>query len=162
MADWPESRSKFVRWVGLLAATLVALYLCWKMLQPFIEVLLWAVVLVIVFTPVHRRVRARVGSPGWSAMISCLLVVVVILVPLTLVALAITREMTHIAQSIQSGAGTDGLLNSPYIDRALNWIGQYVDLSQFNSQQFIAERLKSLGGAIAGRTLGLVGGVVGI
>ncbi|HEV7891279.1 MAG TPA: AI-2E family transporter [Pyrinomonadaceae bacterium] len=162
MADWPESRSKLVRWVGLLAATLVALYLCWKMLKPFKDVLLWAVVLVIVFMPVHRRVRARVGSPGWSAMISCLLVVVVILVPLTLVALAITREMTHIAQSIQTGAGTDGLLNSPYIDRALNWIGQYVDLSQFNSQQFIADRLKSLGGAIAGRTLGLVGGVVSI
>jgi predicted PurR-regulated permease PerM len=162
MADWPESRSKLVRWVGLLVAAVIALYLCWLMLQPFVEVLLWAVVLVIVFMPVHRRVRARVGSPGWSAMLSCLLVVVVILVPLTLVALAITREMTHIAQSIQTGAGTDGLLNSPYIDRALDWVGQYVDLSQFNSQQFIADRLKSLGGAIAGRTLGLVGGVVGI
>lgn len=151
-----------MRWVGLLAAAVIALYLCWKMLEPFVEVLLWAVVLVIVFMPVHRRVRARVGSPGWSAMLSCLLVVVVILVPLTLVALAVTREVTHIAQSIQTGAGTDGLLNSPYIDRALDWIGQYVDLSQFNSQQFIADRLKSLGGAIAGRTLGLVGGAVGI
>ena len=74
-----------------MAATVVALYLCWAMLQPFIEVLLWAVVLVIVFMPVHRRVRARVGSPGWSAMLSCLLVVVVILVPLTLVTLAIVR-----------------------------------------------------------------------
>src|SRR5215213_3722951 len=170
MADWPESKSKLVRWVGLLLAALIALYLCWKMLEPFIEVLLWAVVLVIVFMPVHRRVRARVGSPGWSAMVSCLLVVVVILVPLTLVALAITREMTHIAQGLQAkpgepGAaqgGVAGLLDSPYVDRALDWVGQYVDLSQFNSQQFIAERLKSLGGAIAGRTLGLVGGVVGI
>lgn len=170
MADWPESKSKLVRWVGLLAAALIALYLCWKMLEPFIEVLLWAVVLVIVFMPVHRRVRARVGSPGWSAVLSCLLVVVVILVPLTLVTLAMAREITHIAQSFQpktdeSGAaqsGVTGLLNSPYVDRALDWIGQYVDLSQFNSQQFIADRLKSLGGAIAGRTLGLVGGVVGI
>lgn len=162
MADWPESKSKLVRWVGLLVAAVIALYLCWKMLEPFIEVLLWAVVLVIVFMPVHRRVRARVGSPGWSAMLSCLLVVFVILVPLTLVALAITREMTHIAQSIQTGAGTGGLLSSPYVERALDWVGQYVDISQFNSQQFIAERLKSLGGAIAGRTLGLVGGVVGI
>jgi predicted PurR-regulated permease PerM len=162
MADWPESRSKLVRWIGLLVAAVIALYLCWLMLEPFVEVLLWAVVLVIVFMPIHRRVRARVGSPGWSAMLSCLLVVVVILVPLTLVALAVAREVTHIAQSIQTGAGTDGLLDSPYIDRALNWVGQYVDLSQFNSQQFIADRLKSLGGAIAGRTLGLVGGVVGI
>lgn len=151
-----------MRWVGLLVAAVIALYLCWLMLEPFVEVLLWAVVLVIVFMPVHRRVRARVGSPGWSAMLSCLLVVVVILVPLTLVALAVTREVTHIAQSIQTGAGADGLLNSPYIDRALEWVGQYVDLSQFNSQQFIADRLKSLGGAIAGRTLGLVGGAVGI
>lgn len=170
MADWPESKSKLVRWVGLLMAAAVALYLCWKMLEPFIEVLLWAVVLVIVFMPIHRRVRARVGSPGWSAVISCLLVVVVILVPLTLVTLAIVREMTHIAQSFQpkpdetgnAQSGVNGLLDSQYIKEALKWIGQYVDLSQFNSQQFIAERLKSFGGAIAGRTLGLVGGVVGM
>ena len=170
MADWPESRSKLVRWVGLLAAALVALYLCWLMLEPFIEVLLWAVVLVIVFMPVHRRVRARVGSPGWSAVVSCLLVVFVILVPLTLVSLAIVREVSHIAQGLQAKPGEEGaaqggmsgLLDSSYINSALEWIGQYVDLSQFNSQQFIAERLKSLGGAIAGRTLGVVGGVVGI
>ena len=171
MAGWNESRSRLARWVALLAATVVALYLCWAMLQPFIEVLLWAVVLVIVFMPVHRRVRARVGSPGWSAMLSCLLVVVVILVPLTLVTLAIVREMTHIAQALQpkpgdAGAAQTGLAglldpNSPYVGRAVNWVGQYVDLEQFNSQEFIAERLKSLGGAIAGRTLGFVGGAVG-
>jgi predicted PurR-regulated permease PerM len=171
MAGWPESRSKLARWVALVAATVVALYLCWAMLQPFIEVLLWAVVLVIVFMPVHRRVRARVGSPGWSAMLSCLLVVVVLLVPLTLITLAVVREMTHIAQALQpkagdagaSQAGVAGLFdpNSPYLGRALNWVGRYVDLEQFNSEQFIAERLKSLGGAIAGRTLGFVGGAVG-
>jgi len=171
MAGWPESRSKLARWVGLVAATLVALYLCWAMLQPFIEVLLWAVVLVIVFMPVHRRVRARVGSPGWSAMLSCLLVVVVLLVPLTLITLAVVREMTHIAQALQPQAGAGGapqagvagLLdpNSPYVGRALDWMGRYVDLEQFNSEQFVAERLKSLGGAIAGRTLGFVGGAVG-
>lgn len=169
MAGWPESRSKVARWVGLVAATVVALYLCWAMLQPFIEVLLWAVVLVTVFMPVHRRVRARVGSPGWSAMLSCLLVVVVILVPLTLITLAVLREMTHIAQALQpkegdaAQTGMAGLLdpNSPYLGRALNWVGQYVDLEQLNSEQLIAERLKSLGGAIAGRTLGFVGGAVG-
>ena len=160
-----------MRWVGLLLATAIALYLCWLMLQPFIEVLLWAVVLVIVFMPVHRRVRARVGSPGWSAVLSCLLVVFVIVVPLTLITFAIVREMTHIAQSLQpqpgdpaSGqAGVAGMLGpvSPYVERAMAWAGQYVDLGQFNSQQFIADRLKSLGGAIAGRTLGFVGGAVG-
>jgi hypothetical protein len=53
-----------IRWIALFAAMLIALYLCWLMLQPFIEVLLWAVVLVIVFYPVHRRILARTGSPA--------------------------------------------------------------------------------------------------
>src|SRR5215210_6004192 len=101
MAEWSEQRSRLVRWVGLLAVTLLALYLCWKMLEPFLEVVLWAVVLVIVFFPVHRRVRARVGSPGWSALLSCLLVIFVILVPLTLLTLAVVNELSDFAQMLQ-------------------------------------------------------------
>jgi predicted PurR-regulated permease PerM len=160
-----------VRWFGLLAATAVALYLCWSMLQPFVEVVLWAVVLVIVFFPVHRRIRARVGSPGWSAVLSCLLVIVVILVPLTLLTFAVVNELADFAQMLQpkpdgtgGGAGAASALldpNSPYIGSAVRWLGRYVDLGRLGSQEFIAERLKGVSGAIASRTLGFVGGAVG-
>jgi len=164
MADWAEPRGRQVRWLGLLAATAVALYLCWSMLRPFVEVVLWAVVLVIVFFPVHRRILARVGSPGWSAVLSCLLVIVVILVPLTLLTLAVVRELSHFAQTLQDGGGgAAGLLdpNSPYVGPLVRWLGQYVDLGNIGSQEFIAERLKGVSGAIAARTLGFVGGAVG-
>jgi predicted PurR-regulated permease PerM len=169
MAEWAEPKGKQVRWLGLLAATAVALYLCWSMLQPFVEVVLWAVVLVIVFFPVHRRIHARVGSPGWSAMLSCLLVIVVILVPLSLLTVAVVNELSNFAQLLQPKQGGDGaggasdLLdpNSPYFGPLLRWLGQYFDLSQLGSQEFIAERLKGLSGAIASRTLGVVGGAVG-
>jgi predicted PurR-regulated permease PerM len=160
----PESvglKNRQVRWIGLLAATLVALYLCWTMLQPFIEVLLWAIVLVIVFYPVHKRICARVGSPGWSALLSCLLVIVTIVAPLTLITFAVVRELTHFAQNLQANA--ESLLdpNSPYVGRALGWLGQYVDVEHLRSQQFVAERLKGVSGAIAARTLGFVGGALG-
>ena len=167
MAEWAEPRGRQVRWFGLLAATAVALYLCWSMLQPFIEVVLWAVVLVIVFFPVHRRIRARVGSPGWSAVLSCLLVIVVILVPLTLLTFAVVNELSHFAQWLQQkpdgDAAAGGLLdpNSPYAGPLVRWLGQYVDVSRLGSQEFIAERLKGVSGAIAARTLGFVGGAVG-
>jgi predicted PurR-regulated permease PerM len=161
MTEWAEPRGRQVRWLGLLAATAVALYLCWSMLQPFIEVVLWAVVLVIVFFPVHRRIRARLGSPGWSAVVSCLIVILVILIPLTLITLAVVRELSRLAQSLQANAETFLDPNSPYVGRALTWLGQYVDISQLDSQQFLAERLKGVSGAIAGRTLGFVGGAVG-
>jgi len=160
-----------VRWFGLLAATAVALYLCWSMLQPFIEVVLWAVVLVIVFFPIHRRIQARVGSPGWSAVLSCLLVIFIILVPLTLLTFAVVNEMADFAKMLQpnpDGTGgaagaAAGLLdpNHPYLGPFVRWVGQYYDLSKLGSQKFIAERLNSVSGALASRTLGVVGGVVG-
>jgi predicted PurR-regulated permease PerM len=171
MGDWDEPRGRQVRWFGLLAATVVALYLCWQMLQPFVEVVLWAVVLVIVFFPVHRRIQARVGSPGWSAVLSCLLVIVVILVPLTLLTFAVVNEMADFAQMLQPKSdGTGGAANAaaglldpnhPYLGPVVRWVGQYYDVSKLGSQEFIAERLKGVSGAIAARTLGFVGGFVG-
>ncbi len=77
------------RWIALLAATAAGLYLCWLMLLPFINVLAWAAVLVVVFYPVHRRLVERTKRPATSALISCLLVIFVILLPLTLVTLAL-------------------------------------------------------------------------
>src|SRR3954464_4379817 len=50
------------RWLALLVATAILLYLCWLMLEPFVDVLMWAAVLVIVFYPVHQRILARLGK----------------------------------------------------------------------------------------------------
>ena len=160
-----------MRWIGLLAMTVLALYLCWRMLQPFIGVVLWAVVLVIVFFPVHRRIQARVGSPGWSALLSCLLVILVILVPLTLLTFAVVNEVSDIAQLLQpkkdetGGAANAaaGLLdpNNPYVGPAVRWLGQYVDIGRLGSQAEIADRLKDVSGAVAQSALGFVGGAVG-
>lgn len=172
MAEWAEPKGRLLRWVGLLVATILLLWQCWRMLEPFLGVVLWAVVLAILFFPMHRRIRARVGSPGWSAVLSCLLVIVVILVPLTLLTFAVLNELSDFAQMLQqktdgNGAGAAGVAaglldpNHPYLGPAVRWLGQYVDLSRLGSQEFLAERLKGVSGAIAARTLGFVGGAVG-
>ena len=88
------------RWIAALAATAIALYLCWLMLQPFVVVLEWAAVLVIVFYPVHTRILERVGRPGLSALVSCILVIVIVLVPLAFVITALTRELAGSAQTL--------------------------------------------------------------
>ncbi|HVF58025.1 MAG TPA: AI-2E family transporter [Pyrinomonadaceae bacterium] len=162
MTEKDKPKYNLARWIGLMAVLLIALYLCWRMLQPFIQVLMWAAVLVVVFYPVHKRIEARTKSPGWSAVLSSLLVIVTILVPLTLVTFAVVREVGGVAQSLQ--ANVKSLLdpNSPVTGRYLQWVGQYVDITQLQSDEFIADRLKGLSGAIASSTLGIVGGVVGV
>jgi predicted PurR-regulated permease PerM len=162
MTNLDNPKFRQARWIALLAVTAAALYLCWAMLQPFIEVLLWSVVLVVVFYPIHKRIERRVGSPSWAAALSCLLVIVTILVPLTLLTLAVVRELTGFAQSFQ--ANVESLLdpNSPTTGRILRWLGQYVEVDRLRSQAFIAERLQAFSGTLASRTLGIVGGAVGV
>ncbi|HEV2798863.1 MAG TPA: AI-2E family transporter [Pyrinomonadaceae bacterium] len=150
------------RWIALLAATVIALYLCWLMLLPFINVLAWATVLVVVFYPVHRRLVARTGRPATSALISCLLVIFVILIPLSLITLALVREFTHAVQGVQSQLSAYLDPNSGFIGRLLGWFGNYVDFEQLRNPQSIQEHVQQVAGAVAQRTLGLVGGALGV
>ncbi len=149
------------RWIALLAATAIALYLCWLMLQPFINVVTWAAVLVIFFYPVHRRLVARTNRPATSALLSSLLVIFTILIPLSLITLAIVNEVANIVQNLQSSQS--GIINpqSSFMGRIIGWIGNYVNLEQVLSQKAIAERLRAMSGTIASSTLGFLGGLVG-
>jgi predicted PurR-regulated permease PerM len=84
---------------------------------------------------------------------------------------AVVNELSDFAQMLQPKQGESGgaagaaagLLdpNNPYAGPAVRWLGQYVDVGRLGSQEFIAERLKGVSGAIASRTLGFVGGAVG-
>jgi predicted PurR-regulated permease PerM len=156
-----KNRKFEASWIALLAVTAIAIYLCWLMLQPFAEVLIWATVLVIVFYPAHRQLLARTRQPALSAALSCGLVITTILLPLMLIALAVGNELVGAAADLQGFFA--GLLdpNSPITGRALRWLGQYVNIDQLRSQQFIVERLKNISSSVAGRTLGFVGGLLG-
>lgn len=156
-----KERKSQARLLGLLVATAIALYLCWLMLRPFANVLAWAAVLVIFFYPVHRRLVARTRRPATSALLSSLFVIVVILLPLALITFAVINEMAGVLQNVQASAATLLSPDSPLTGRLIAWLGQYVNVEQLSSQQFLLERLKGLSGAIMGSTLGFVGGLVG-
>lgn len=149
------------RWLALLIATGVALYLCWLMLQPFVNVLAWAAVLVIVFYPIHRRLVARTNRPATSALLSSLLVIFTILIPLTLITLALVNELSNAINAMQ---GKDVAMLDPQtpLGRAIGWLGNYINMEELRSGEFLRERLQSMGGTIAQRALGFFGGLVGI
>ncbi len=157
----PEQKRQ-IRWWVLIAVTAIAIYLCWLMLKPFVGVLGWATVLVIVFYPVHRRLEHRIQRPGLSALLSCLLVVVTILVPVLLVTIAVFKELSGAMQNLQAAVGYVLDPNSPLTGRALRWLSQYVDIENLRSQEYLLEQIKSRSGPIAGQTLGFLGGVVGV
>ncbi|HET6853792.1 MAG TPA: hypothetical protein VFH46_15930, partial [Pyrinomonadaceae bacterium] len=88
------------RWIAVLVATAIALYLCWLMLKPFTGVVAWAVVLVIIFYPVHKRLAKVINRRGLRALLSCLLVVLVVVLPLIVISAAVVEELAKLAPNL--------------------------------------------------------------
>ena len=146
------------RSLGLLVIFGIATWLCWLMLQPFVGVLLWAIVLVVVFYPAHRRLASWTGSPTSAAALSTLLVIVTILMPVVLVTYAVARELRGAVEQFQGGLGR--FLEAPVIQPAVRWLGQYVDVNAWRSADYVTEHLQAWSAVIAGPTLMFVGGLL--
>jgi predicted PurR-regulated permease PerM len=147
--------------VTLLLVLALALYVCWLMLQPFVNVILWAAVLAVVFYPLHQKIRQRVASPSGAAAVSTLAVIVLILAPVTFITIAVVRELSGAAQSLQAGVQHLSWSTIPGLGWVLDRLHGYVDIDPVRAQQFVAERLQTWGTALAGSTLVMVGGAVG-
>lgn len=155
-------QSSNVRWWLLLVVTAILLYLCWRMVQPFLGVILWSTVLVILFYPAHKRLAQRIRQPWLAALVSCLLVILIILVPVALVTIAVVNELSGAVASVEGVVNYLLDPNSPVTGRILSFVSHYVDISQLRSEEFLVERLRGVSGQLAGRTLGFIGGLVGV
>jgi predicted PurR-regulated permease PerM len=147
--------------VALVAVLLAALYVCWIMFQPFFNVLLWAGVLSVVFYPLHRRIRQRIGKPSLAAACSTLLVILLILLPVTFVTVAVVRELSGAAAAFQASDHSWSRSMPPGAVWLLDKAGQYVDIDRESARKFVAGRMQTWGTALAASTLVVVGGAVG-
>lgn len=146
------------RWIAVLAATAIALYLCWLMLRPFIGVLEWAAVLVIVFYPVHKRLAKRIKRRGLSALISSILVVLIVVLPLTFLTMALANELAIAARSLPSYVNQ--LTEAPFTGKVSRWIQDHAATETQRSQQFVAEQLQNAGAALLRQSIGLMGNLL--
>ena len=147
--------------VALLAVLVIALYVCWLMIQPFVNVLMWAAVLSVVFYPMHRRILDRTSKPSLAAILSTLLVVLLILLPVTFITVAVVRELSGAAASFQASDGSWQFTPPPRLGWLFDRLGRYMDIDRADATKFLAERLQTWGSALAASTLIVVGGVVG-
>jgi predicted PurR-regulated permease PerM len=156
--EWRGGLKRFgSRWLALLAATILSLYVCWLMLQPLVDVLLWATVLTIIFYPVRNFFVRRLHNPAWAAAASCLFVVAVIVIPISAVATAVIAEADAAATYLQQNASHLLSRETP----AFRFLSRYiVDLDRLGWRDWLIYQLQNFGGDIAGKLPAIVGVVV--
>src|SRR3954468_20830833 len=150
-------------WLAMLAAIVIALYLCWVMVRPLADVLLWATVLVIVFYPFHQALLRRSQRPTTSAMLSCAFVVGVIVLPLTLLTVALVKEAGDATEYLSNNWSRLTSKESPHMKRVTAIVGEdRVDTlsSKEGLRDAIQQALQAVGIDVVKNTGVLVGNVL--
>jgi predicted PurR-regulated permease PerM len=116
----------------LLALAALALYFCYLIARPFLNPIFLAVMIAIVFHPVHVWLQQRIHRRNLAALTSTILVLVAVVVPTVVLGMRVTKEVRGLYQLLNEKSAEQGGWN-PYamhfVDRLTGWAGQYVDLS---------------------------------
>jgi predicted PurR-regulated permease PerM len=151
------------QWILLVVLTGLALYLCWSILRPFLPVLLWASVLVIVCHPAYRWWRARLGSPSLAALLTTVLVIVTIIVPLLGVSSAVIGQLQGVASLAQSQV-TDLMADPAQAERlqqAVAWLEEYTGVDAVELRKGLQQAATTVSQALVQGTISVLGGAFG-
>ena len=151
------------QWLLLAGITFIALYLAWRIVSPFIDVIVWAVALVIVFYPLYEAIQRKTKRPGLSALLTLVAVIALVVVPILLVGSAAVSQLSTAASSTQ--ASVQELMAHPYdnrwVEKVTGIASRYVDLDQVFSHQNLQSLATRVSQVLVQGTVGIVGGAVG-
>jgi predicted PurR-regulated permease PerM len=131
--------------IFLLLLTAVALYLCYLVTKPFLGPAAFAVVLVIVFQPLHQRVRKRLRNPNAAALVSTLAVLFLTMIPAFFLARAGTREVAGLYRALSEKSVEGGgwlAYADRAVDRAAAWMGGSTALAHLDVRAELGRRLE--------------------
>lgn len=140
----------YQRLLGAAGLALVA-YLVFRIVQPFIGPIAWALFLGFLLLPVQERLTRRLrGRDSIAAFLLTLLVLILFLGPLTLLALAFARQAGELAVKLQGwmtgerSAMWADLDRLPVIGRALEWLDTNLQIDTAHVQTWVVDGAKTL------------------
>ena len=91
-------------------------------ISPFAGAIFWAIVMAIVFDPVHARIARKMGKRRTlAALATLLLCVVMVILPLTLIAGSLVQQGTVLFNKVNAGQFNAGVYFEQIIDRLPSW-----------------------------------------
>ena len=88
-----------------LGALLIVLYWCYRILAPFIPLVLWGAILAVAIYPMHRKLAARLGNRvKISATLITLLGLLVLVTPVAVLTESLVSSSKDLAEDISEGS----------------------------------------------------------
>ncbi|MFH0928342.1 MAG: AI-2E family transporter [bacterium] len=148
----------------LVAVLLVAFYFLFKILAPFLTVLLIAAILATVFYPVYKWFLNKMPKrKKISSLITCFLVILIIVLPLTGFVILLTNEAVDTYASIEARveSGTfDGFIDKWTNGHLLNdfskWVSPVIDMDSVDIKESIVKSAQAVSTFLVGQTANLL------
>jgi predicted PurR-regulated permease PerM len=86
----------------LMAATAFGLYVCYRLAEPFLPALVWALALAVLFVPLQRRLEAKIKRRTLATAVCVLVIGLIVVVPATFVAQRLVVQAARGAQLIEA------------------------------------------------------------
>jgi predicted PurR-regulated permease PerM len=127
------------RWL-LVALSLAFAWILW----PFYGAVLWATVGAIVFAPLHYRLwRSLQRRRNLAALATLLVIVVSIILPLTLIGIALVRQAAGVYARVESGELSLGQYLQQIADALPGWARDLLDRFGLTDLAVVQERLSA-------------------
>ncbi len=127
--DW-GSRNH-VQTLVMMMATVLGVYLCYKMTVPFLAVITWALALAVLFVPLQRWFEFKLKSPSLAAFISVLLIGLILITPAMFVGQQLVLQVVKGTQLVEDKLSSEQwhkvLEGQPQLAPIVNKITQKID-----------------------------------
>jgi predicted PurR-regulated permease PerM len=117
----------------LLAITVAGIYLCFRLLLPFLPALVWALALAILFAPAHRWVETKLNDANFAAAISVGLIGTIVVLPFLLISGRIIEAAAAGAATVRDQITSGEWLRVMESNKLLAPLGSWIARLDFQS-----------------------------
>lgn len=143
---------------GLIAALV---FFCFRIFHPFLDLMLWSLILAVTLYPLHRRLRDRlVHRDGRAATLIVVVAIGILAIPIYLLGVSLTESAHRAMETARSGSfhvppPSEAVAGWPLVGKRVYafWLRASSDLTGL-AQQF-APQLKAVSLALLGKLAGL-------
>jgi len=147
----------------LIRAGLIAILVifCFRIFRPFLDLMLWSVILAITFYPLYCKLKRRLGNKdGPAATVIVLVALGVLLVPIYLLGLSLATSAQHALTVVKSGGfhippPSESIASWPLVGERLYAVWQQAATDLTSLAQKFSPQLKGVSLTLLGKLAGL-------
>jgi predicted PurR-regulated permease PerM len=158
----PQARRRTIAFLAVLLG--IGLFFAYVIGKPFLRPLTYGAILATVFYPLHQWLLSRVGNSHRAALLSTGVVFLLIVVPFTVLLDIAAVQAAAISKGVAERSASEGgfvPFLAQVLDRPLQFLGRYVDLSGFDVQDQLGTRMKEIGVKLLPTAATVVGNLAG-